>query len=86
MEVDSSSSFGQRLRSCRRYRGMSSQVLAGLTGLSKSYLSMVENGHRTLDTRRRIALLADALKVSVADLTGGPVLPPSRQAGAHMRR
>lgn len=45
---------------------------------------MVENGHRTLDRRRHIAVISDALKISVSDLTGEPV-PPADPAhgGAH---
>lgn len=75
---------GERMRSCRRYRGVSLQVLADRTGLSKSFLSMVENGQRRLDRRQHIAAVADALQVSVADLTGQPFTPadPS-QGGAH---
>ena len=47
-------SIGTRVRSCRRYRGMSLQVLADRSGLSKSFLSMVENGQRQLDRRQAV--------------------------------
>lgn len=77
-------STGERVRSCRRYRGVSLQVLADRTGLSKSFLSMVENGHRRLERRRDLAAVADALQVSITDLTGQPY-PPATPAdgGAH---
>lgn len=74
--------MGQRLRRARRYRGMSLQVLADRSGLSKSFLSMVENGRRSLDRRSHIAALAAALEVSVAELTGQPYVPPPRRAQA----
>jgi transcriptional regulator with XRE-family HTH domain len=54
---------------------MTLETLAGLVGLSTSYLSMVENGLRSLNNRHHIAAIADALKVSVTDLTGQPYSP-----------
>ncbi|WP_202637915.1 helix-turn-helix domain-containing protein [Bailinhaonella thermotolerans] len=74
--------IGERLRSARRYRGMSLQLLADRSGLSKGFLSMVENGKRSLERRSHITALADALEVSVADLTGQPYNPPPRPNGA----
>ena len=75
---------GDRVRSSRLYRGMSLQVLADRSGLSKGFLSMVENGQRRLERRGHIAAVAEALQVSIADLTGQPFAPadPS-QGGAH---
>ncbi len=64
--------IGSRVRSCRRFRGMTLETLAGLSGLSKGYLSMIEDGLRPLNNRHHVAALADALKVSVTDLTGQP--------------
>lgn len=83
-ELEYVPTVGERVRSCRRYRGVSLQVLADRTGLSKSFLSMVENGQRQLDRRRHISAIADALQVSVTDLTGQP-FPPAEphQGGAH---
>jgi hypothetical protein len=54
---------------------MNLETLAGLTGLSTSFLSMVENGLRSLNNRHHVAAIADALKVSVTDLTGQPYSP-----------
>ncbi len=74
-------SIGDNLQRCRRYRGMSLQVLADRAGLSKSFLSMVENGQRRLDRRSHLGALADALEVAVSDLTGQPYSPPPQPNG-----
>lgn len=77
--------IGARLRTLRRWRGKSQLELAGLAGLSASFLSMVETGQRPLDRRSHIAALANALKVSETDLVGGPHLTPDPlQADPHM--
>jgi transcriptional regulator with XRE-family HTH domain len=70
--------IGARLRTLRRWRGMTQAEVAGLSGLSPSFLSMVETGQRPLDRRSHIAALASALKVSETDLVGGPHLSPDR--------
>jgi transcriptional regulator with XRE-family HTH domain len=70
-----SDSIGARIRSCRQFRGMSLETLAGLAGISTSFLSMAENGLRSLNNRHHVAAIADALKVSVTDLTGQPYSP-----------
>ena len=66
--------IGARLRTLRRWRGKTQAELAGLSGLSPSFLSMVEHGQRLLDRRSHIAALAGALRVSETDLVGGPHL------------
>jgi transcriptional regulator with XRE-family HTH domain len=77
--------IGARLRSLRRWRGKTQVELAGLAGLSPSFVSMVENGQRPLDRRSHIAALASALKVSETDLAGGPHLTPDPlQSDPHM--
>lgn len=68
--------IGARLRTLRRWRGKTQAELAGLAGLSPSFVSMVENGQRPLDRRSHIAGLASALNVSETDLMGGPHLTP----------
>src|SRR5262249_9713204 len=73
--------IGRRVRSCRRYRGVSLQVLADRSGLSKSFLSMVENGRRQLERRRDIVAIAEALQVSVQDLTRSPFPPTGPGTG-----
>jgi transcriptional regulator with XRE-family HTH domain len=58
--------------------------LAGLAGVSVSYLSMAERGQRALDRRSYIAALAAALRVSETDIVGGPHLSSDPvQAGPH---
>ena len=77
--------IGARLRTLRRWRGKTQVELAGLAGLSPSFVSMVENGQRPLDRRSHIAALASALKVSETDLVGGPHLTPDPlQSDPHM--
>jgi transcriptional regulator with XRE-family HTH domain len=77
--------IGARLRTLRRWRGKTQTELAGLAGLSPSFISMVETGQRPLDRRSHIAALASALQVSETDLVGGPHLSRDRvQSDPHM--
>jgi transcriptional regulator with XRE-family HTH domain len=77
--------IGARLRTLRRWRGLTQAALAGLADLSPAFLSMVENGQRPLDRRSHIAALATALRVSETDLVGGPHLSPDPlQSNPHM--
>jgi transcriptional regulator with XRE-family HTH domain len=73
---------GINLRRIRRSRGMSLDVLAGRSGLSKSFLSRVERGERALEKRSHLSAVAVALDCSIADLLGEPIEPvgPTRQA------
>lgn len=66
--------IGARLRTLRKWRGMTLEALAGQAGLSASFLSMAERGLRALDRRSHIAALAAALRVSETELVGGPHL------------
>jgi transcriptional regulator with XRE-family HTH domain len=43
-------------------------VIAGLAGISESYLSLLETGKRALNRRSRIVALANALEVSPSEL------------------
>lgn len=82
--TDTSNTIGARLRVLRKMRGLTLAQLAGLSGLSTSFLSMAERGQRALDRRSHIAALASALKVSETDLTGGPHLGTDEaQSGPH---
>lgn len=77
--------IGARLRTLRRWRGMTQAELAGLADLSPSFVSMVEHGTRLLDRRSHIAAIASALRVSETDLVGGPHLSQDRlQSDPHM--
>jgi transcriptional regulator with XRE-family HTH domain len=62
----------------RRRRGLSQDVVAGLAGISKPYLSQLERGLRGFNRRGLIEDLANALGCSVADLTGQPYLTPDQ--------
>ena len=55
--------------------GMSVEVAAGLAGISKGHLSMLERGQRRFERRGLLEDLAAALGCAVADLTGQPYLP-----------
>src|SRR5947208_854273 len=65
--------IGKRIRYWRRRRGGMSQVtLAGLAGLSQAYISQLETGVLSIDRRSTLVRIAQALQISVADLTGQP--------------
>lgn len=64
----------------RRRRGLGLETAAGLAGMSKGYLSMLERGQRRFERRGLLEDLADALGCSVADLTGQPYIPPDRDS------
>src|SRR5262249_17056341 len=51
---------------------MTQAVLAGLAGVSQSYISKVEAGHKGIERRSTLVAIAGALHVSVADLLGEP--------------
>ncbi len=62
--------MGRTLRQIRHARGKSLAVVAGLAGISPSYLSRLESGERALDRRSLIVALANALEVAPSELTG----------------
>lgn len=72
------SEIGRRARTIRRRRGLSLETAAGLAGIGKSYLSMLERGQRGFERRGLLEDLAGALGCSVVDLTGQPHLPSDR--------
>jgi transcriptional regulator with XRE-family HTH domain len=80
MDVEEARSIGARARKIRKRRGLSLEVVAGLAGIKKQYLSMLELGQRGFNRRGLIEDLANALGCSVADLTGQPYLPPDRES------
>ncbi|MGH3981266.1 MAG: helix-turn-helix domain-containing protein [Pseudonocardiaceae bacterium] len=61
MDAEEVSEIGQRARIIRRRRGLSLEVAAGLAGIQKSYLSMLERGHRGFNRCGLIDDLAAAL-------------------------
>ncbi|WP_244989585.1 helix-turn-helix domain-containing protein [Saccharothrix coeruleofusca] len=72
--------IGERVRTIRRRRGLGLDTAAGLAGITKSYLSMLERGQRRFERRGLLEDIARALGCSVADLTGQPYLPGDRVA------
>ena len=76
--TDEDRTIGERARIIRRRRGLSVEVAAGLAGISKGYLSLLERGHRRFERRGLLDDLAGALGCSVADLTGQPYLRTDR--------
>lgn len=72
--------IGARARMIRRRRGLSLATAAGLSGISKSYLSRLESGERQFVKRGLIESLAEALGCAPADLTGGTNIAPDRRA------
>ncbi|KXK59307.1 XRE family transcriptional regulator [Micromonospora rosaria] len=77
--------IGARIRYWRICRGgMSQAVLAGLAGVSQSYISQVESGRKTIDRRSTLVDIAAALQVTVADLLGQGSEPgdPARDSAA----
>jgi transcriptional regulator with XRE-family HTH domain len=78
--------IGSRARVIRRRRGLSLKTAAGLAGISKPYLSMLENGERGFTKRGLVEDLAYALGCAVVDLTGEPnanARPDRRTAAAN---
>ena len=61
------------LRQPRRRRGLTQVELAGLAGLSYSYISMIECGRRRLSKRDHVNALAAALRVPPADIAPSTV-------------
>jgi transcriptional regulator with XRE-family HTH domain len=77
--------IGSRIRYWRlRRNGMTQAVLAGLAGVSQSYVSQVESGRKTIDRRSTLVAIAAALQVTVADLLGQGTEPgdPARESAA----
>ncbi|GDY33445.1 transcriptional regulator [Gandjariella thermophila] len=75
MAIESDSiGIGAEIRRMRRWRGMTLEALAGQAGISKGYLSKIENGHAALDRRSTLAAIARALRVSLTDLGAEHVL------------
>ncbi|MBX5496922.1 MAG: helix-turn-helix domain-containing protein, partial [Bryobacteraceae bacterium] len=61
---------GKRIREVRRSRGMTQDQLAAATGLSKSFISEVENDSRNVSSKNLLNI-ANALGASVEYLLRG---------------
>jgi len=66
--------IGQEIRRLRKWRNMTLEALAGQAGITKGYLSKIENGNAALDRRSTMKAIADALRVSMSDLVGDQFL------------
>ena len=79
---DDSGRIGATARMIRRRRGISLSAAAGLAGVSKGYLSKLENGKASFTRRGLVEDLAAALGCSPIDLTGLPAVAPDRRSMA----
>ncbi|SDC45395.1 helix-turn-helix domain-containing protein [Actinokineospora iranica] len=71
----SESHIGRRIREVRTWRGLSQTTAAELAGITGPYLSMIERGVRPVTKRAVLEGIAQALRVSPAELTGKPYAP-----------
>jgi transcriptional regulator with XRE-family HTH domain len=69
--------IGHRVREIREWREMTVTATAGLAGISKQYLSMIERGDRPVTKRSILESLASVLRVAPTDLDGRPHSPVS---------
>lgn len=68
--LDEGRYIGKQVRKYRRVRNWSQQVLADRIGVNRSMINRCETGVRPIDSRDVLYRLAEALSVSVGDLTG----------------
>ncbi|MCX4515973.1 helix-turn-helix domain-containing protein [Streptomyces sp. NBC_01619] len=91
-ETSAGGPIGARLAAWRRRRGLTGDDLSSSTGLEVDYLAGLETGGEWMDRRGRLAALATALRLDVADLTGQPYPPrgeehaTARAVAFHLRR
>ncbi|HET6251572.1 MAG TPA: helix-turn-helix transcriptional regulator [Tepidisphaeraceae bacterium] len=69
-EVDIVQRFGQRLQLLRKKKGLSQEAFATVCGLDRTYISGIERGKRNVSLRN-IAVIADALSLSMSTLVKG---------------
>lgn len=70
---------GLRVARWRDIGGMTQQQLADAVGVTREYISMIENGRRPVTKRSLLISLAQALGVSITDLTGQPYEPETSE-------
>jgi DNA-binding XRE family transcriptional regulator len=58
---------GNPIKVWREYRGLTQQALAGMAGISASYLSQIESGKRT-GTTAALSAIASALNLALDDI------------------
>lgn len=64
------SEFGGRVRNLRKAQGLSQEGFAAKCGLDRTYVGGIERGERNVAIRN-IALIADALGISLSELMAG---------------
>lgn len=69
-QTDKDRYIGRQVRAIRARRGISQQVLADRVGVSRGAIAKYEAGERPVDSRRTLLALAEALGVTIGDLTG----------------
>lgn len=57
--------FGQQLRKERKKQNLTVQAVADSCGISRSYITLIENGHRQ-PGKKILAKIADALHIKVS--------------------
>jgi transcriptional regulator with XRE-family HTH domain len=65
---------GERIAFYRRRRGLAQATLAGLVGRGEDWLSKIERGERDIRRLDMLVEVARALRVTLGDLLGEPVL------------
>jgi transcriptional regulator with XRE-family HTH domain len=73
-------SIGERIAFYRRRRGLSQAVLADLVGRTEDWLSKIERGEREIRRLDVLVEVAQALRITLGDLLGDPVLMEDEQA------
>ncbi|HEY9412213.1 MAG TPA: helix-turn-helix transcriptional regulator [Jiangellaceae bacterium] len=73
-------SIGERVAFYRARRGLTQAVLANLVGRSEDWLSKIERGEREIRRLDVLTELARALRVTLGDLVGQPVLVEDDQS------
>jgi transcriptional regulator with XRE-family HTH domain len=74
--------LGTRVAYWRRRRGMTQTVLAGLAGVSQSYISQVEACRKAVERRSTLVAIASALHVTVPDLVNAAADPTDPRLAA----
>jgi transcriptional regulator with XRE-family HTH domain len=82
MDSASDMSIGQRIALYRRARGLTQEGLAMRLHRSKSWVTKVERGERSIDSVTALLQVSKALGVEVQKLTGRPYFPEPGGRGA----
>lgn len=69
----------------RRARGWDQSELARRAGVSPSYISRIESGAHKQPSAQKLRLIADALRVPVAELIDGPQADPPKRVDLEAR-